>query len=419
MKTKQLASFIRKLSILFTILVLVFTAIGCEVNDPNTENWYQRGDLYVWNSDVNDWILVNTLSSAPSSSASIWYAAAGVPTPELGSNTDLYLNTTNSDIYQKTADTWVFQVNIKGEQGIQGNPGEPGENGIDGTDGATWYSNTTVPDSELGIDNDFYLNTSTYNVYKKISGNWTIIVNIKGATGDTGATGTDGEDGQGFNWRGTWESGEDYSPYDITYSEGNSYVCILTIVNSTNAPKNDPTHFDLFAGILEPEPDPTLREYLTTGSDAYQPIWGNNLFAQTFTTTAAYKIYSVKLLLYRTGDAPDITVSIRATASDLPLAGSANNLCSGTTTGSTLPTTSPYEWREIVLGDGYNLSATTKYAIVVTTSGQGDASNYVRWRVDTSSPPYTGGNVCNSVNDITWNTTAPDQDALFEVWGRG
>ncbi|MDD4985787.1 MAG: hypothetical protein PHQ43_08365 [Dehalococcoidales bacterium] len=162
----------------------------------------------------------------------------------------------------------------------------------------------------------------------------------------------------------------------------------------------------------------TQRISLVTGSDAYQPIYGNNRFAQTFTPAADYKITSVKVMVYKTGTGPNLTVSIRATSDGLPLAGAVNDLCSGTLVGDTLPTGSPYELREVTLGDGYNLGSGVKYAIViVATGGGGDASNYIKWRVNVSSPPYAGGNVCNSVDDTTWNTTAPDQDALFEVWG--
>ena len=160
----------------------------------------------------------------------------------------------------------------------------------------------------------------------------------------------------------------------------------------------------------------TLRESLTTGSDAYQFVYGGSYFAMTFTTTNAYKITSVKLLVYKVGTAPNLTVSIRATAEGVPLAEAGNDLCSGTLVGDTLPTGSPYEWREVSLGDGANLAASTKYAIVCKAAS-GDTSNAVKWRVDTSSPPYAGGNVCNSTNDSTWGTPAPDQDALFETWG--
>ena len=64
-----------------------------------------------------------------------------------------------------------------------------GPKGDTGEDGATWLFGTSVPSSSTGKNGDFYLRTSTYDVYQKSSGSWTKKGNIKGATGATGATG--------------------------------------------------------------------------------------------------------------------------------------------------------------------------------------------------------------------------------------
>lgn len=59
-----------------------------------------------------------------------------------------------------------------------------GTQGPAGADGATWLSGAVDPTTE-GVDGDFYLNTVSYDVFEKISGVWTLIGNIKGATGDS------------------------------------------------------------------------------------------------------------------------------------------------------------------------------------------------------------------------------------------
>ena len=41
-----------------------------------------------------------------------WYSATGAPAPTLGSLNDFYLNTTNGDIYKKTAGGWVLQFSM-------------------------------------------------------------------------------------------------------------------------------------------------------------------------------------------------------------------------------------------------------------------------------------------------------------------
>ena len=58
--------------------------------------------------------------------------------------------------------------------------------------GSQWYNGTGVPSNSLGVDNDYYLDNATSNVYFKASGTWSIVTNIKGGTGSTGATGNDG-----------------------------------------------------------------------------------------------------------------------------------------------------------------------------------------------------------------------------------
>lgn len=58
-----------------------------------------------------------------------------------------------------------------------------------------WYASNTVPNNTLGADTDFYLHTVNGNVYKKTSGVWSIVTNLKGPTGANGADGTNGATG--------------------------------------------------------------------------------------------------------------------------------------------------------------------------------------------------------------------------------
>ena len=61
--------------------------------------------------------------------------------------------------------------------------GDDGEAGADGTDGNTILSGAVDPTTE-GEDGDFYLNTTSWDVFKKISGEWSLQGNIKGASGE-------------------------------------------------------------------------------------------------------------------------------------------------------------------------------------------------------------------------------------------
>jgi hypothetical protein len=158
----------------------------------------------------------------------------------------------------------------------------------------------------------------------------------------------------------------------------------------------------------------TRYEYYNTGDDSPVGIYDAYWSAQTFTPSTAHKITSVKLLLYRLGSPGTITVGIRATDGSGHPTGA--DLCSGITDGNTLPTGSPYEWREISLGAGYNLAAGTKYAIVVRAPS-GNSTNKVNWRFDSTSPTYAGGNYQASYDSGSSWTTDNTFDFMFEDWG--
>lgn len=52
---------------------------------------------------------------------SFWYTGAGVPSSGLGADGDLYLRTSNSDVYQKASGAWAVVTNLAGAQGTSGN----------------------------------------------------------------------------------------------------------------------------------------------------------------------------------------------------------------------------------------------------------------------------------------------------------
>lgn len=156
----------------------------------------------------------------------------------------------------------------------------------------------------------------------------------------------------------------------------------------------------------------TLYEYYNTGDDNS----GNVIYeGQTFTPSITHKITSIKLKLYRTGSPGTLTAQIRTTNGEgLP---TSTVLCSGTTNCDTLTTDAASEWREITLGDGYNLSADTKYAIVLLTpSAFNPPNNMLWWREDITDPTYGNGNRVYSGDDIAWNADT-GVDFIFEEWG--
>ncbi len=97
-----------------------------------------------------------------------WLTGSGTPNNESGKDGDLYLDTSSAAVYVKSTGTWVYQMNIKGDQG------EAGQNG---QAGATWFVDSYDPSNPAftgGVEGDFFLNATNSAVYKKISGVWTL-----------------------------------------------------------------------------------------------------------------------------------------------------------------------------------------------------------------------------------------------------
>lgn len=126
-------------------------------------------------------------------------------------------NPTNFAIYQVTAllQTTVVEFNVdyitsngaafadgddlvlsvamsgpEGPSGPQGPQGDPGPTGATGAAGSVWREGTGAPSNGLGVNGDFYLDDATGDVYQKAAGAYTVVANIKGATGATGPEGS-------------------------------------------------------------------------------------------------------------------------------------------------------------------------------------------------------------------------------------
>lgn len=190
------------------------------------------GNYTIYVEDVSTTNIVSTKFTVPilkgatgeigptGKTGSVWNCSSTLPSDTKGADGDFYLYNTTSIVYEKIDGSWKPVANIIGLKGIQGPTGDKGDTGSDGTIGATgpqgpigpvgpmgpvsvlgisgtmWYTGTTLPDSTtLGFDGDFYIRTTTYDVFEKVSGTWIIIMNIKGATGSRGNTGSQGSSG--------------------------------------------------------------------------------------------------------------------------------------------------------------------------------------------------------------------------------
>ena len=90
--------------------------------------------------------------------------------------------------------TWNMYRKESGTWTLRGNI--KGETGAAGAAGAKWYSSASDPSSAIGITGDYALNTASGDVFKRGAGGWSLDGNIKGATGATGAQGPQGATGE-------------------------------------------------------------------------------------------------------------------------------------------------------------------------------------------------------------------------------
>lgn len=86
-----------------------------------------------------------------------------------------------------------------------------------GVVGASWLNGISDPSNVLGDTGDYYVNTTSWDVFEKVAGIWTLIGNIKG--GD-GTDGVDGENGS------KWYNGEG-APGSLIGVEGDYYLNIV------------------------------------------------------------------------------------------------------------------------------------------------------------------------------------------------
>jgi hypothetical protein len=175
-----------------------FQNLGAEINAIETIlGTNPQGDF----DTVKEWL------ESLGSGGNTWLTGSGVPSDGSGADGDLYLRTSNGDVYQKVSGSWGSPIaNLKGptgDAGADGTNGTDGTDGTNGTNGATWRTGSGAPSDGVGVDGDLYLRTSNGDVYKRSSGTYSVIANITGPTGATGSTGATGATGEGVASGGT------------------------------------------------------------------------------------------------------------------------------------------------------------------------------------------------------------------------
>lgn len=124
MKNKKILSLL--------LIALSFTLIGC-----NTYIEGEKGPTGQPGNNGQDGL--NGANGINGNDGAILYDGTGKPSTSLGKEYDLYLDTSNGDIYRKENNSRKVITNIYGEDGSNGN------NGNAGTNGETAYSSSILP----------------------------------------------------------------------------------------------------------------------------------------------------------------------------------------------------------------------------------------------------------------------------------
>lgn len=166
-----------------------------------------------------------------------------------------------------------FLIGTFPQPGPQGAQGIQGPQGPQGPQGTALLSGIGAPSSE-GIENQLYLNTNTYGLYKYANGAWALIGNIKGAAGQQGQPGPQGATG----------------PQGIQGPQGprgdvGGFINIQGVVTSTSELPNPSTITDrTWAYLVGDDRLLYVQVPVTPGSSTYQWLNFGELNVGTYVT---------------------------------------------------------------------------------------------------------------------------------------
>ena len=197
----------KKIVLTLLAIILVSLLAGCTAaadrwTDDTFLAFLDANNIHAGDIDA-DTILVGGVDITTLTGIQVVWKGTLAGDPALPVNGWAYRNSTDGKTYIYYNDAW-HEMNEDGAAGAPGVPGLPGAAGADGADGAdgaagspgsVWYSGAGAPAVGLGINGDYYLNTSNGDVYAKAGGAWGLDGNIRGAQGLQGIQGNPGAAG--------------------------------------------------------------------------------------------------------------------------------------------------------------------------------------------------------------------------------
>lgn len=137
--------------------------------------------------------------------------------------------------------------------------------------------------------------------------------------------------------------------------------------------------------------------------------------AQSVTFADAESVASARLWLRKVG-APTGTLTLRVETDNAGSPSGSLVDANATATLSEASLATSYGWANFVFPSVFNVSASTPYWLVLSTSRAESPTDYVHWGADGSTPSYAGGEMKAEIA-AAW--TAESKDAIFEISAQG
>jgi hypothetical protein len=157
-------------------------------------------------------------------------------------------------------------------------------------------------------------------------------------------------------------------------------------------------------------PDLDVCQLARNGTQTVGGAAGTTSVAMGFTTTSAFSLAAVRLVITKSGTPTDNwSVEIYANGASIPTG--AALATSDVIAGADISTTA--HWHEFVFSSPPSLSNSTKYWIALKRSGAVDAANFVFWNVQNSDVYASHGR--SLYNGATWGAETAATDCTFET----
>jgi hypothetical protein len=148
-----------------------------------------------------------------------------------------------------------------------------------------------------------------------------------------------------------------------------------------------------------------------TGTTTGIPIYGNNWYAQTFTSSFDFYLTKVSHFLAKSGSPTgNLIISIKNTINGLP---SGPDIVNATIDYSNIVY---YSFRNVTFSTQPKLLAGVTYAIVIRLNG-GDENNFIAWETNWYNPYPNGAMICSTNGGVTWTVDSYNRDFCFKVYG--